>query len=47
MDKTPNEKRSESLNPNSSAYKASADNRSNQMNPNNPSYSGNRSKSKR
>ena len=47
MDKTPNDQRSESLNPNSLSYKASADNRSNQMNPNNPSYQGNRSKGKR
>lgn len=47
MDKTPSEKRSESLNPTSQAYKAAVDNRSNQLNPNNLRYSGNQQKSKR
>lgn len=33
-----NDKRSNSLNPNNSAYKSSQDNRSNQLNPNNEEY---------
>ena len=35
-----NDDRSNSLNPNNPAYKASIDNRSNQLNPNNPEYKG-------
>lgn len=33
-----NDDRSNSMNPNNSAYKASMDNYSNQLNPNNPEY---------
>ena len=33
-----NDNRSNSMNPNNSAYKASMDNRSNQLNPNNSEY---------
>lgn len=39
---TPNDDRSDSLNPNNPAYQATADNRSNQMNPNNPAYHSSR-----
>ena len=35
---TPNEMRSNSMNPNNSAYDSALDNRSNQLNPNNPEY---------
>lgn len=35
---TPNDDRSDSMNPNNDAYQASADNRSDQMNPNNSAY---------
>lgn len=34
--RTPNDDRSDSLNPNNPAHQASLDNRSNQLNPNNP-----------
>lgn len=40
--KTPNDDRSDSLNPNNPANQASMDNRSNQMNPNNPAYHSSR-----
>ncbi|MBN1803500.1 MAG: hypothetical protein JW891_18465 [Candidatus Lokiarchaeota archaeon] len=33
-----NDDRSDSMNPNNPAYQASVDNRSNQLNPNNPEY---------
>lgn len=33
---TPNDQRSNSMNPNNPAHKSAQDNRSNQMNPNNP-----------
>jgi len=36
--RTPNDERSDSLNPNSHAYKAAVNNRANQLNPNNPAY---------
>lgn len=36
--RSPNDDRSDSMNPNNDAYQASIDNRSDQMNPNNPSY---------
>jgi len=35
-----NDQRSNSLNPNNSAYQAAQDNRSNQLNPNNDEYEG-------
>jgi hypothetical protein len=35
-----NDDRSNSMNPNNSAYQASQDNRSDQLNPNNPEYKG-------
>ena len=35
-----NDDRSNSMNPNNPAYKASGDNRSNQLNPNHPEYKG-------
>jgi len=35
-----NDNRSNSMNPNNSAYQASQDNRSDQLNPNNSEYSG-------
>ena len=40
MGRTPNDDRSDSLNPNSDAYSSSQDNRSNQLNPNNERYQG-------
>lgn len=40
--RTPNDDRSDSLNPNNDAYQASMDNRSNQMNPNNDAYRSSR-----
>ena len=43
MDKK-NDDRSNSMNPNNSAYKASGDNRSNQLNPNHPEYKGEKDK---
>ena len=36
--RSPNDQRSDALNPNSSEYKAAMDNRSNQLNPNNAAY---------
>ena len=41
-ERTPNDDRSDSLNPNNPAYKDVADNRSNQMNPSNPTYHSSR-----
>ncbi|WP_323144992.1 hypothetical protein [Massilia phyllosphaerae] len=40
MSRTPNDDRSDSLNPNSDAYNSSQDNRSDQLNPNNERYQG-------
>jgi len=40
--RTPNDDRSDSLNPNNDAYQASMDNRSDQMNPNNDAYQSSR-----
>jgi len=40
--RTPNDDRSDSLNPNNPAYQASMDNRSNQLNPNNPTHHSSR-----
>lgn len=40
MGRTPNDDRSDSLNPNNDAYEDSQDNRSNQLNPNNDAYQG-------
>ena len=37
---SPNDQRSNSMNPNNPAYQASVDNRANQTNPNNPEYKG-------
>ena len=39
-ERTPNDDRSDSLNPNNESYDASMDNRSDQLNPNNPNYQG-------
>jgi hypothetical protein len=44
---TPNDNRSNSLNPNNPAHKAGSDNRSNQKNPNNPAYHSSRGGGKR
>lgn len=41
MSRTPNDDRSDSLNPNNDAYEYSRDNRSDQLNPNNDKYQGN------
>lgn len=40
MGRTPNDDRSDSMNPNNDAYHDSMDNRSNQLNPNNDAYRG-------
>lgn len=40
MGRTPNDDRSDSMNPNNDVYHDSMDNHSNQMNPNNDSYQG-------
>lgn len=40
MGRTPNDDRSDSMNPNSDANKSSEDNRSDQLNPNNERYQG-------
>jgi len=40
--RTPNDDRSDSLNPNNDAYQASMDNQSNQLNPNNDAYQSSR-----
>ena len=39
---SPNDQRSNALNPNNPAYKAGGENRSNQLNPNNPAYHSSR-----
>ena len=44
--RSPNDQRSDVLNPNNSAYHAATDNRSNQLNPNNPAYYSSRGKSR-
>lgn len=41
-DRSPNDDRSDSMNPNNDAYQSSMDNRSDQMNPNNDAYGGSR-----
>ena len=41
MDKSPNDDRSDSMNPNNDAYHDSMDNHSDQLNPNNDAYQGN------
>lgn len=38
--RSPNDDRSDSMNPNNPAYEASVENRSDQLNPNNPEYKG-------
>jgi hypothetical protein len=40
MGRTPNDDRSDSMNPNNDAYWDSLDNHSNQLNPNNDEYQG-------
>lgn len=40
MGRTPNDDRSDSMNPNNDAYWDSLDNHSNQLNPNNDAYDG-------
>lgn len=40
MSRTPNDDRSDSMNPNNDAYDASMDNHANQLNPNNEAYQG-------
>ena len=40
MGRTPNDDRSDSMNPNNDAYQASLDNHANQLNPNNDEYHG-------
>jgi hypothetical protein len=40
MGRTPNDDRSDSLNPNNDAYRSSQENRSDQLNPNNERYEG-------
>lgn len=40
MGRTPNDDRSDSMNPNNDAYDDANDNRSNQLNPNNERYQG-------
>ena len=40
--RSPNDQRSNSMNPNNPAHSAAFDNRSNQMNPNNPAYRSSR-----
>ncbi len=42
--RSPNDQRSDALNPTSGEHKAASDNRSNQMNPNNPAYRSTRGK---
>jgi hypothetical protein len=41
MSRTPNDDRSDSMNPNNPAYDDSLDNHANQLNPNNERYQGN------
>lgn len=40
MSRTPNDDRSDSINPNNDAYDDSQDNRADQLNPNNERYQG-------
>lgn len=40
MSRTPNDDRSDSMNPNNDAYDYAQDNRSDQLNPNNERYQG-------
>ena len=40
--RSPNDDRSDSMNPNNEAYQAAMDNRSDQLNPNNPAYHSSR-----
>jgi len=40
MSRTPNDDRSDSLNPNNDAYQSSMDNHSNQLNPNSDAFQG-------
>jgi len=40
MSRTPNDDRSDSMNPNNDAYRDSLDNHANQLNPNNDEYRG-------
>ena len=40
--RSPNDQRSDSMNPNNPAYKDSQNNRSDQLNPNNPAYESSR-----
>ncbi len=40
--RSPNDQRSDALNPNNPAFKAGSDNRSNQLNPNNPASKASR-----
>lgn len=40
MSRTPNDDRSDSMNPNNDAYEDSQDNRADQLNPNNERYQG-------
>lgn len=40
MSRTPNDDRSDSMNPNNHAYDDAMDNHSNQLNPNNDAYQG-------
>jgi hypothetical protein len=40
MSRTPNDDRSDSMNPNNDAYDHAQDNRSDQLNPNNERYQG-------
>ncbi len=41
--RSPNDQRSDAMNPNNPAHQDAADNRSDQMNPNNPAYDSSRS----
>ena len=43
--RTPNDQRSDALNPNSPDQKSNVDNRSDQVNPNNPAYRSSRKES--
>ncbi|MCY4047942.1 MAG: hypothetical protein OXF42_07560 [Candidatus Dadabacteria bacterium] len=40
MGRTPNDDRSDSMNPNNDAYQSSMDNHTDQLNPNNDEYKG-------
>ena len=45
--RSPNDDRSDALNPNNPAHQAAGDNRSNQLNPNNPAYDSSRGHGRR